>query len=133
MSVLSVAKSITGVFNWLTSEPKNHFTLRQLLPIVTEGAINPGPPRPINRVARVMERTATVLGLAAGAYYSTVEKDVGPLIIMPLVMQGAAWLAGGLTTIMLEKMKDRADQFERWATKREFNKENKANLPRHQR
>ena len=133
MSTVSVARSIVGVFNWLTSEPKNHFTLRQLVPIVTDGQINPGPPRPINRVARVIERAATAFGLAAGAYYSTVEKDVGPLIIMPLVMQGAGWLAGGLATIMLEKMKERAEQFERWATNREFKKENKAALPRHQR
>lgn len=133
MSVLDVAKKIHGVFNWLTSEPKNHWTLRELIPIITDNHVQPNPPRPINRVARVLERMATVAGLAGGAYMSVLEHNVMPMLLLPMAAQAAAWLSGGLLTMFLNKVSERTEQFELYAKNREFQKENKAALPRHQR
>lgn len=133
MSVRDVTKKIHGFFNWLASEPNSHWTLRELLPVITDGHVNPNPPRPINRVARVMERAATVVGLAGGAYMSVLDKTFFPLLMLPIAAQAAAWVVGGVTTMVLNKIVDRAEQLDQWATSREFKKENKSTIPRHQR
>jgi hypothetical protein len=150
MSVRSIAHGISGVFNWLTSEPKNHWTLRELIPALTDNEVRPSPPRPINRVARVIERVATAggltggivgaasiyqMGLAAGnvGYLALLGNAVLPLLIIPAIAAGAAWVAGGVATLALNKMADMANGVERWAISREFKKEGKASWPRHQR
>lgn len=133
MSVLNVAKSIHGFFNWLASEPKSHWTLRELIPVITDGHVHPNPPRPINRVARTMERVAAAAGLGGGIYMAVLHQTMAPLLMLPVAAQAAAWLVGGVTTMVLNRIVDRTEQFESWARTREFKKENKINLPRHER
>lgn len=125
---LNVAKKINGVFNWLASPPKNHWTLRELLPIITDNQISPEKPQPKNRVARVIERAAMVTGLTLGTVFSIKERDP---TIFPVAMGGiymAGWLAGGVATMMLYRALDMSESFENWAIKREHKNEIKADL-----
>jgi len=125
-----VVHGISRFFNWLASEPKNHWTLRQLIPKLTDGEVEVNPPRPINRVARVIERVATVgglvsgiygashiygLGMAAGMAYSSVLISTAlPLLVMPVLAASAAWVVGGVLTLGINKAADMANGLDNW-------------------
>lgn len=125
---LNVARKINGVFNWLASEPKHHWTLRELLPAMTDGEISPERPQPKNRVARVIERAAMATGLTLGTVFSIKERDptIFPVALGAIYMAG--WLAGGIATMMLNRAVEMSNQFEDWATAREHKKEIRAEI-----
>lgn len=125
MSLRETTGKISHFFNWLTQEPRRHWTLRELVPIVTDGHVNPAPPRPINRFARGVERLATVAGLGAGIYFGIVMSSLAPVLIIPVAAQVAAWFTGAISTIVLEKMADTADRLHGWAINRDIRNEKK--------
>ncbi|MBL8712446.1 MAG: hypothetical protein JNM12_06060 [Alphaproteobacteria bacterium] len=130
MSFRDFTISLSDKFNWLAEPPKRHFTLGEAVNWATDGELMRNKDHNWGRGARIVERATMALGVAATVAVCVAESSFAPILLVPLVAKGVAFVAAGITSGVVNKMAAIAERLERHTAEREYKRENKQNLPR---
>ncbi|HYD18772.1 MAG TPA: hypothetical protein VEF76_09870 [Patescibacteria group bacterium] len=130
MSFKDLTVSLSEKFNWLASPPDRHFTMGEAINWITDGELARGKDIQWNRAGRFVDRATMVVGLGVTAAVCVAEASVLPILLVPLVFKGVAFVAAGITEGIVNKMAAAAETLERLTTEREYKKTHKKDLPR---
>ncbi|MDI1228669.1 MAG: hypothetical protein PSY14_13390 [bacterium] len=121
---------MSNKFNWLAEPPKHHFTLGEAVHWATDGELMKTPPHKWGRAARIVDRATMVVGLGAAVAICMIEKSPLPMLMVPVVAKGVAFIAAAITQGITGGLANTIQRIERFTAEREFKRENKKDLPR---
>ncbi len=130
MSFRDFTVSLSNKFNWLAEPPKNHFTLGEAVHWATDGELMKTPPHKWGRAARIVDRATMVVGLGAAVAICMIEKSPLPMLMVPVVAKGVAFINAAITQGITGGLANTIQRIERFTAEREFKRENKKDLPR---
>lgn len=130
MSFRDFTVSLSNKFNWLAEPPKNHFTLGEAVHWATDGELMRTKPHPWGRAARIVDRATMVVGIGAAIAICMIEKSPLPMLMVPIVAKGVAFINAAITQGITGTLASTAERIERFTAEREYKREHKKDLPR---